>query len=200
MLDVFFTVDVEIWCDGWVDIDKKFPDAYQKYIVGRTSKGDYGLSYQLEVLKDHGILGTFFVEPLFSTRFGNQPLEEIVGLIQETNQEVQLHLHTEWVNESIEPLIANTSEKRQHLFHYSMDEQVRLIEAGASLLAKAGASELNAFRAGNFGFNVNTLRALATNGIEFDTSYNATMFGQAKALRLICWLSRLSVKAFSNTR
>ena len=108
MLDVFFTVDVEIWCDGWVDIDKKFDDAYRKYIIGPTSKGDYGLPYQLEVLKDHAIPGTFFVEPLFSTRFGNQPLEEIVGLIRESGQEVQLHLHTEWVDESKEPLIANT--------------------------------------------------------------------------------------------
>ena len=182
MLDVFFTVDVEIWCDGWIDIDKKFPEAYRKYIIGPTPKGDYGLPYQLKVLKDHGILGTFFVEPLFSTRFGSQPLDEIVGLIREGGQEIQLHLHSEWVDESIEPLIANTSQKRQHLFQYSVDEQERLIEAGASLLLKAGAIEINAFRAGSFGFNVDTLRALAARGIDFDSSYNATMFGPASGM------------------
>jgi hypothetical protein len=182
MLDVFFTVDVEVWCDGWVDIDKKFPEAYRKYITGPTPKGDYGLPYQLKVLNDHGILGTFFVEPLFSTRFGTQPLDEIVGLIREGRQEIQLHLHSEWVDESIEPLIANPSQKRQHLFQYSLEEQERLIEAGASLLMKAGAIEINAFRAGNFGFNVDTLRALAASRIAFDSSYNATKFGPASGM------------------
>ena len=57
-----------------------------------------------------------------------------------------------------------------------------MIAAGASLLEKAGATEINAFRAGNFGFNRDTLRALATNGIDFDSSYNATMFGPASGV------------------
>lgn len=25
MLNVFITVDTEIWCDGWEDLDRKFP-------------------------------------------------------------------------------------------------------------------------------------------------------------------------------
>ena len=70
MMDVFLTVDVEVWCDGWDDIDAKFPDAFQRYIYGPTSRGDYGLPYQLRQLQDHGLTGVFFVEPLFSTRFG----------------------------------------------------------------------------------------------------------------------------------
>ncbi|QID16186.1 polysaccharide deacetylase [Nitrogeniibacter mangrovi] len=183
MLDVFFTIDVEIWCDGWTDIDRKFPEAYRKYILGPTSRGDYGLPFQLQMLADHGVLGTCFVEPLFSTRFGPQPLADIVGLIQDQGQDVQLHMHTEWVDESIKPLIADTSTKRQHLFHYTLEEQTELIRAGAAMLAEAGASGIEAFRAGSFGFNLDTLRALATNGIRFDSSYNATMFGPASGVR-----------------
>lgn len=95
MLDVFFTVDVEVWCDGWHNIDKKFPAAFRKYIYGPTSKGNFGLPYQLEVLNAYGLTGVFFIEPLFSTRFGDQPLAEIVGLVRDSKQEVQLHLHTE---------------------------------------------------------------------------------------------------------
>lgn len=177
LLDVFFTVDVEVWCDGWQDIDRKFPEAFKKYIFGPTAAGELGLPYQLKVLADHGVLGTFFVEPLFSTRFGQQSLQEIVGLIRSAGQEVQLHLHPEWVDESVEPLIANVSSKRQHLFQYTVEEQTCLIGAGIELLERAGATGLNAFRAGSFGFNRDTLRALAINGIAFDSSYNATMFG-----------------------
>ena len=100
MLDVFLTVDVEVWCDGWDNIDAKFPDAFKRYIYGPTSRGDYGLPYQLRQLQEHGLTAVFFVEPLFATRFGSAPLAEILGLVREPGHEVQLHLHTEWVDES----------------------------------------------------------------------------------------------------
>ena len=177
MLDVFFTVDVEIWCDGWQNIEEKFPACFQKYIYGSTAAGGFGLPYQIEVLKRHGLTGVFFIEPLFSTRFGEQPLAEIVELVREGGQEIQLHLHTEWVDESRQPLLANISGKRQHLRYFSKDEQTTLISAGIGLLKRAGAEDINAFRAGSFGFNRDTLGALAACGIAIDSSYNASIFG-----------------------
>lgn len=177
MLNVFFTVDVEIWCDGWLGIDEKFPSAFRKYIYGPTARGNFGLPYQLDVLTDHGLTGVFFVEPLFSTRFGSQPLAEVVGLLRDKAQEVQLHLHTEWVDESKQPLLENIHTKRQHLRFFSAEEQAILIAAGRGLLNNAGAGDINAFRAGSFAFNADTLHALASNGIAFDSSYNASAFG-----------------------
>lgn len=177
MLDVFFTVDVEVWCDGWHNIDEKFPDAFRKYIYGPTAKGNFGLPYQLNVLTHHGLTGVFFIEPLFSTRFGEQPLVDIVGLVRESNQEVQLHLHTEWVDESRAPLLADSHTKRQHLRYFSRDEQTTLIAVGSRLLKQAGGVNINAFRAGSFGFNRDTLGALAASRIPFDSSYNASLFG-----------------------
>ncbi|MHB1213720.1 MAG: polysaccharide deacetylase family protein [Thiobacillus sp.] len=177
MLDVFFTIDVEVWCDGWRNLDEKFPGAFRQYIYGPTSKGDFGLPYQLRVLRQHGFTGVCFIEPLFATRFGEQPLAEIVGLVHENGQEAQLHLHTEWVDESRVPLLEDSNCKRQHLRHFSKDEQTRLIATGTKLLGRAGAREINAFRAGGFGFNRDTLGALAANGITFDSSYNASLFG-----------------------
>ena len=178
MLDVFLTVDVEVWCNGWKDLDAKFPGAFRRYIYGPTSKGDYGLPYQLRQLRDHGLTGVFFVEPLFSTRFGPEPLAEILGLIREEDHEIQLHLHTEWVDESNQPLLDNVSCKRQYLRYFSLEEQTILIQAGVQLIESAGAPRVNAFRAGGFGFNRDTLRALNTNHISFDSSYNASMLGQ----------------------
>lgn len=177
MLNVIFTVDVEIWCDGWTDLDKRFPTAFQQYIFGRTPRGNFGLPYQLAMLKDHGLSGVFFVEPLFSTRFGRQPLADILGLINAAHQEVQLHLHTEWVDESRIPLLQGVQSKRQHLRQYSIDEQTILIAKGARLLIEAGAPGIEAFRAGSFAFNRDTLKALGACGIFVDSSYNASQFG-----------------------
>lgn len=177
MLNVFLTVDVEIWCDGWENIDQKFASAYQKYIIGQTSAGAYGMPYQLQALNDHGLAGVFFVEPLFSARFGAQPLADITGMVRDAGQEVQLHLHTEWADEALIPLLPGSHGKRQHLRYFSLAEQTRLIGLGAEMIETSGCRRPNAFRAGSFGFNRDTMDALAANDIAFDSSYNATLFG-----------------------
>ena len=182
MLDVFFTIDVELWCDGWQQLDANFARSFDRCILGTTPTGQYGLPYQLAVLADHGLEGVFFVEPLFSTRFGAGPLNDIVGLIREARQEIQLHLHTEWVDEAATPLLDNVNGKRQHLRYFTRDEQTRLIAIGKDLLAQAGVDTVSAFRAGSFGFNLDTLAALASNGVFLDASYNATKMGRDSGL------------------
>lgn len=177
MLNVFFTVDVEIWCGGWNNIDERFPRAFQAYVYGQTPTGEYGLRYTVKQLQEHGLLGVFFVEPLFATRFGLGPLAEIVGIIRDHRQEVQLHMHPEWVDESHEPLLDQVNAKRQFMHDFSLAEQTVLIAAGIDLIEKANGGRVNAFRAGSFGANRDTLLALAANRIAFDSSYNASMFG-----------------------
>ena len=177
MLDVFLTVDVEIWCDGWDDIDAKFSECFQKYVYGNTSKGDFGLPFQARQLKNHGLTGVFFTEPLFSTRFGGQPLAEIVGLLLEGSQQIELHLHPEWADEARIPLLPNLEKKLPTLRGCGLDQQQLLIETGLRLLRQAGAPAVSAFRAGSFGFDRNTLRAVARAGLQYDSSYNASMGG-----------------------
>jgi hypothetical protein len=174
-LDVFLTIDVEVWCDGWNDIDARFPAAFRSYVYGPTSQGHYALPHILKVLDTYGLTGVFFVEPLFAARFGIAPLCEIVGLLRDAGQELQLHLHTEWVDEAAEPLLEHVTHKRQHLHQYSLEEQSLLIEHGLALLARAGAHNVNAFRAGSFALNSDTFEALRRNHIQFDSSCNASM-------------------------
>ncbi|MGE0383607.1 MAG: polysaccharide deacetylase [Gammaproteobacteria bacterium] len=172
-LQVLITVDTEIWCDDWAAIDRQFDDAFARYIHGRTPEGEFGLPYQLRTLRAHDLRAVYFVEPLFAARFGQERLAEIVALVHEGGQPVELHLHTEWVDEAIEPLLAAPQGKRQHLNLFSGAEQRILIAAGADLLTRAGAGPLRAFRAGNFGANDATLPAVAANGIGIDSSYHA---------------------------
>lgn len=176
-LSVYLTVDVEIWCDGWSDIDTRFSNCFQQYIYGRTPEGCYGLPYQLELLNAHDLTATFFVEPLFTTRFGIEPLAEIIGLLQSSKQDVQLHLHTEWVDEARQALLDGSRIKRQFIKDFGLDDQIKLISLGADILMRAGAERPVAFRAGSFGFNVDTLKALEACQIPTDSSYNAAVLG-----------------------
>lgn len=173
-LSVLITIDTEVWCDGWQDIDTKFQDAYRKHIYGPTPSGDYGLPFQLKVLNENGLRAVFFVEPLFAARFGIAPLEEIVGLITEAGQTVELHLHTEWADEAISPLFPDIGEKRQHICYFSFEEQCLLVQEAIRLMKDAGVEKLSAYRAGSFGANNQTLGALARNGIYIDSSLNST--------------------------
>ena len=177
MLNVYFTIDVEIWCDGWFDIDLKFPDAFRRYIYGPG--GRHGLPDQLRMLSDHGLKSVCFVEALFAGRFGLEPLTEVVGLIEGAGHEAQLHLHTEWVDEAREPLLPGTAGKgkRQHLRYFDLDEQTQLLQIGIDWLQQAGAPRPLGFRAGSFAFNQHTLTALDRNDIYIDSSYNASTFG-----------------------
>jgi hypothetical protein len=177
MVNVFLTVDTEIWCNGWKNLDAEFPDAFRRYVYGPTKHGDYALPIQFEILRDHGLKAVFFVEPLFSARFGKEPLAEIVGLVNEAGQEIQLHAHTEWIDEARRDDLPRIDHKRQHLRYFAREEQAQIIAAGLRYLREAGAEKINAFRAGSFGFNADTLPALRANGVPFDSSYNPTQFG-----------------------
>jgi hypothetical protein len=174
-LNTLLNFDIEVWCGSWKNLDGRFPAAFSRYIYGSSRAGNYALPKILEILNTYGLKGVFFVEPLFATRFGLDPLAEIVGLIQDAGQEVQLHLHPEWQDEAREPLIVTHASKRQHLFLYDADEQSALIDHGLRLLKEAGAAPITAFRAGSFACNAETFTALERNGIQYDSSLNITM-------------------------
>lgn len=190
MLNVFFTVDTEVWCGGWTNVAGNFPDSFRRYIYGPTASGEFGLRYQMAELTDNGLTGVFFVEPLFSFCVGRGPLDELVGLIRGAGHEVQLHMHTEWVDESKTQLLPDAPQaKRQNLRDFSLPDQTRLISLGLEALVASGAERPNAFRAGNFGMNADTLRAVGNNGMSFDSSYNGSLHSASTDLepgQLLC--------------
>jgi hypothetical protein len=171
-MKVHLSFDVEVWCNGWARLDEVFPAQFERYVYGRSRYGDYALPETLAILQRHGLHGTFFVEPLFAARFGAEHLATIVGLIRESGQEVQLHLHPEWVDEIRPPLIAAHTTKRQHLCHYDLAEQTALLAYGRDALQRAGSGPITAFRAGSYAADANTYAALARNSILVDSSIN----------------------------
>jgi len=82
---------------------------------------------------------------------------------------VQLHLHPEWLKLGDLPLLGGRV--GYNLKEFSEDEQVQLISQGCRNLNECGVAEVRAFRTGNFGADLVTLRALAKAGIPIDSSY-----------------------------
>jgi hypothetical protein len=103
--------------------------------------------------------------------FGVWPRSKIIGPIIAAGQDVQLHCHTEWLRHagSANPLAS----KRTGLCiaDFAFDEQCQLLAYARDTLIAAGAPAPRAFRAGNYGANDDTLRALAEIGIAYDASH-----------------------------
>ena len=171
-MNVYLSFDVEVWCNGWDALDARFPASFDRYVYGRSKAGDYALPKTLEIIAGHGLTGVFFVEPLFSARFGAAHLRTITELILAARQDVQLHLHPEWTDEIRPRLIADADRKRQHLPYYTLAEQTALIGHARALLEAAKGAPVTAFRAGSFAANRDTYRALAANALRVDSSLN----------------------------
>lgn len=165
--------DIEVWCNGWTRLDEEFPRAFERYVYGHSRTEGGALPKTLEVLRRHGLRAVFFVEPLFAARFGVQHLRRIVDLIGSHDQQIELHLHSEWADEIRPRPLPHVHDKRQHLQQLPFEDQLTLIQAGLALLREAGAPPIGAFRAGSFGANADTLRAVAAAGLRVDSSINA---------------------------
>ena len=48
----YLTFDIEIWCNGWNDLDRVFPASFERYVYGHSAHGDYALPKTLELRVD----------------------------------------------------------------------------------------------------------------------------------------------------
>ncbi|MGH6689975.1 MAG: hypothetical protein ACREF4_04750 [Gammaproteobacteria bacterium] len=177
MLKVLLTVDTEVWpwSPGWphaaLPAGKDCSRELACYLWGGEGARRYGIPYQLDILEQFGLKGTFFVEPLFSYALGLEPLRLLVSTIVSRGQEIGLHLHPEWLNDArargLPPF------KGPSLWHYGDAEQDTLVRMGLERLREAGSSDVRAFRAGSFAAALSTPAVLARNGLVFDSSLNA---------------------------
>lgn len=170
MLKVLITVDTEVYplfTDWRADHLQR---DIRRDLYGETRQGEYGVAYQVRTLAEHGLKGVFFVEGLFASAIGIEPLRELVGPMVAGGHEVQLHLHPEWLAWMPDPPVPHAG--REMTNEFTVDEQATLVGLGARNLVAAGAPAVTAFRAGDYAANLDTLDALGRNGIAYDSSYN----------------------------
>lgn len=171
MVSLYVTIDTE-YESGFTA--KRGPgsraDNFDRAIRGATPDGDVGIFHQMDVFDRHGLKGVFFVDPMPALLWGTGAVADVVEPILKRGHDVQLHLHTEWlaIAADSKPLVAS---KGPNLKDYTYDEQCVLLELATRYLMDAGAPRPVAFRAGNYGANDDTLRALAHLGIGYDSSH-----------------------------
>ena len=148
---------------------------FESSILGRCRDGDFGIHFQMDMLERHGLTGVFFIDPMPALVYGPAIIDAIVRPIVARGHEVQLHLHTEWLAfAKFNPVGRLTG---RNIGDFPLAAQKRLIGLARDILTGAGAPRPMAFRAGNFGANDDTLRALAALGFRFDSSFNAAYRG-----------------------
>ena len=177
MLDVYYTIDTEFWTTRKLTSPKDYEEDFDRDIYGRTSRGDYGLGFQLKRFAEQGLKANCFVETAHSLILGIEPLQRMVDIIKTHGHDIQLHCHTEWLSPRVPwdlpPLPSPMQGKSgQHIRHFSESNQSAVIAEGIAALQRCGVFDICAFRAGNYGADLATLRALSFNGILYDTSYN----------------------------
>ena len=134
-----------------------------------------GIGWQMDVLDRHGLKGVFFLDPLPALVHGAAFLKPIVGAIVGRGHEVQMHIHTEWLAAAKDSPVGGR--QGRNIGDFTLDDQIILLGLAKALLEDAGAPPITAFRAGNFGANDDTLRALAAIGIGWDSSVNPAYLG-----------------------
>lgn len=178
MTRVFITIDTEYSSGlytGPGPVDRA--DNFARSIACITPDGPAGISHKLDLLAQHGQKAVFFVDPMPALVWGIAAIEDIVGPILAAGQDVQLHCHTEWlaIAGSANPLASGAT--GQNLADFPFEEQCAILDYARTTLMAAGAPAPVAFRAGNYGANDATLRALAAIGIGYDSSHCPALVG-----------------------
>lgn len=178
MTRVFITIDTE-YSSGLYSGPGAADRAmnYAQSVACVTPEGPAGISHKLELLQAHGQKAVFFVDPMPALVWGVAAIEDIVGPIIAAGQDVQLHCHTEWLAlaGSANPLASKRT--GIHIADFPFEEQCAILAYARDTLMAAGAPAPAAFRAGNYGANDDTLRALATLGIAYDSSHCPALVG-----------------------
>lgn len=170
MLKLFITIDTEYSAGLYKGPAlSSLADNYQHSIACETSKGEAGIRHQMDILDRHGLKAVFFVDPLPALIWGPRATADIVEPILARGHDVQLHLHTEWLAFAKSNPLGNST--GQNIKDFTLAEQQQLIGIAIDLLVEAGAPRPVAFRAGNYGADDNTLRALAHHDISYDSSF-----------------------------
>lgn len=171
MTKVYITIDTEYSASLVRRMGKDCrAENFARSISAETPDGETGIFYKLGMFDRYGLKGVFFVDPMPALIWGTAAITDIVGPIVDAGHDVQLHLHSEWL-EFAGPDTPVKGKTGGNIKDFTLDEQCALLDYARSVLMAAGAPRPVAFRAGNYGANDDTCRALAQLGFTHESSH-----------------------------
>lgn len=120
-----------------------------------------GITKMMKICEKHNVRATFFLNVYEYKKYGESEIEKIARQMDKRGFDVQLHTHPQW---------AYDKEKR-YMHQYTLKEQKQIIKDGKNLLKKWINKDTVIHRAGAYGANEDTLKALYANNIFYDSSF-----------------------------
>lgn len=158
-LHIIITVDTEDSQRPQVVFNKKVREL-KSMIYGKVEGQYFGFPKILEICDSYHIKITFFLSVFDCGKYGKKALETICRIIKEKGYDIQLHTHPR----------RSYDKDRREMYLYSLDEQIKIVKEGKELIKEWTGEYPIAHRAGAYGINEDTLRALQVNNIPIDSS------------------------------
>jgi len=156
MAQILITIDTEIG-----ELGKYRPDAFETFIEGKVDGKEVGYKFIMDILDKYNAKGEFFVDVYPYKQIGEDKFANLCKNIVKKGHNVQLHTH---------PSMAFDRE-RIHMHQYSLKEQIEILELGKEKIKAWIGKYPIAHRAGGYGINEDTFKALSQVGILHDSSY-----------------------------
>lgn len=136
---------------------KRF-DLFAPMVYGQIENSYWGVPKIMELCDHYACKATFFVSVFEYKKYGEDGLSQLCADIKQKGHDVQLHIHPIW------------DYGKRYMHEYSLQDQIQIVDAGKKLLKKWVAEAPIAHRAGVYGADEDTLKALKENGIPIDSS------------------------------
>lgn len=166
MRDVCVTVDVE---------DFFLPRPPFDTVFARDGGREHGIGRIMDLLEEQGGRGTFYVDVYNRTTLDEDLLARACQAIVRRGHELGLHTHPEF------PSGVRGYGMAQVIARHPYEAQLRIVREGRDLITRWTGQAPRTHRAGGYGANRATLRALAACGFTSDASLHPRYAGCALA-------------------
>jgi len=134
---------------------------FETHHYAELPEGTFGVQRIMDICDEYGAKATFFVDVYMHHSYGEKLVAELCQRIEKTGHDVQLHAHPSWLPGSQHALIRE----------FSLERQVEILMEGKELIERWTGRTPKGFRAGAYGANLDTMRALYRSGFCVDSSY-----------------------------
>jgi len=173
---VYITVDVECSMGGaWADPALR-PVAPSRTVWGRFGDRKLGLPRIADILGEHGLKATFFVEAFMAEQGHPDGPEPICHYLLERGHDVQLHIHPNHKHYGMKQR-GQDAPFTDQMADLPPQSQRELLKEGADRIEAWTGRRPVAFRAGNMGASEETLQQLPAARIRIDSSYTFPYLG-----------------------